>query len=228
MSNIDWREQLKVLDVYITNQCQAGCPSCGRFEDFFKTPFKTCELLSMEHVPYETVIRWIKNNIPHGKDYKIKLCGEFGDPMMHPQIFDIIRYVRHRQENTVLVHTNGGLRNKDFYVKLAETLDPFGHLVFSIDGTTAEVNDLYRKRVNFERAMDNMITFAEHCHEGGCSWDFLIFDWNWQQIPEAARIAKQYNIGIDFKFQDREYGLIADANISKANDMIEQARSILQ
>ena len=76
--------------------------------------------------------------------------------------------------------------------------------------------------------MENMLTFAEHCHEGGCSWDYLIFDWNWHQITEAAEIAKEHNIGIDFKFQDRAYGLIADSNIPKANKMIDEARSILQ
>ena len=227
MSSIDWRQQLKVLDVYITNQCQAGCPSCGRFEDFVKIPFKICKSLSMEHVPFNTVMRWIRSSIPRGKDYTIKLCGEFGDPMMHPKIHEIVRFVRHKQENTILIHTNGGLRNKDFYVTLAETLNKRGHLVFSIDGTTAEINDLYRKRVNFKRAMENMLTFAEHCHEGGCSWDYLIFDWNWHQITEAAEIAKEHNIGIDFKFQDRAYGLIADSNIPKANEMIEEARSIL-
>ncbi len=231
MSKVNWRDQLRVIDIYITNQCQAGCPSCSRFDmplwpflldhtkNYEDYPYKVAELLGMDHMPKEKVIRLLKNNVPRGLDYCIKFCGEFGDPLMHPHIGDLVKFVCKRQNNRVLLHTNGGLRNKQWWIDIAQIIER-GDVVFSIDGTTAEVNNYYRKRVNFDRAMENMCAFADNCYEGIANWDYLVFDWNWHQIKEANDIAKAHNIGIDFKIQDRSYGLISSENRRKALDII--------
>jgi len=234
---LSWRDQLKVIDIYITNQCQAGCPSCSRFdmtnsyldawlEDPTKPykdyPYKVWEPLGMDHVSYDTIRKWLSTNIPRGWMMTIKLCGEFGDPMMHPRIKEILTFIQQRQQNKLLLHTNGGLRSAEWWRALPEVLQR-AEVVFSIDGTTEEINSLYRKRVNFDRAMSNMIAFAEAIRGRetiGCGWDYLIFDWNWHQIPEAARIAKEYDIEMDFKFQNREYGLISEENRKNAQELL--------
>ncbi len=232
MSNVNWRDQLTTVDIYITNQCQAGCPSCNRFKinledwkDHTKAyedyPYVVEPRLSMDHMPLGDIRRLIQRNIPRGGEYTVKLCGEFGDPLMHPDIMRIAKFVCKRQENKILIHTNGGLRSRAWWKELSEVIAQ-GDVVFSIDGTTAEVNNYYRKRVNFERAMDNMLAFAEHCYEGVCNWDYLVFDWNWHQIREANQIARDNNISIEFKIQDRAYGLITDENKRRAEDILNE------
>ena len=113
--------------------------------------------------------------------------------------------------------TNGSARTADWWKRLASIIGLNGRVTFSIDGLE-DTNHLYRIGANWNKVIKNVSTYIEN--GGRARWDYLIFDWNWHQITEAAEIAKEHNIGIDFKFQDRAYGLIADSNKNLATEVI--------
>ena len=51
---------------------------------------------------------------------------------------------------------------------------------------------------------------------------FLIFSWNWHQIPIAYEYATKNNIAIEFKFNNRDFGLISDEDKQKAFKLLKE------
>ena len=58
--------------------------------------------------------------------------------------------------------------------------------------------------------------------DGHGAWHFLIFQWNWHQIPDAIKMAKQIGCDIEFKFNNRSWGLISDEDKREALKLLEE------
>jgi len=148
----------------------------------------------------------------------IEFCGEFGDPMMHPQVDNFIETALNYAP-MVTISTNGGLRAPGWYESIAKKYKKRLKIDFAIDGATHDVNWLYREGVDFERAINNMKAFADN--GGYAQWLYIIFDWNWQQVTLAKQIADNMNIGIIFRYNNRSYGLITDENMQACNKLCD-------
>jgi len=203
------------LDFAITSFCQARCRSCPR------TDSDTGEMESWmipRHQPYET----FKKNTLSLQDKNIqfvKFCGQTGDPMMHPDITDFVDHA-FTFANTVMINTNGGLRNTNWYKTVGEKYGEDLTITFAIDGIDADTNWKYREGVNFNKAWDNMVAYA--ASNGQAEWDFLIFEWNYHQIPEAARLAKSIGVDIEFKLNTQRHGLLDPSKLTMVEEMICQ------
>lgn len=194
----------------ITSFCQAKCASCARTINIDKfTP---------SHYPLDAFAKTLENL--KGVDVGIiTLCGEYGDPMMHPDIEEFIKLAT--KNYSVELMTNGGIRNPTFYEHLAKTYSPRLNIFFGIDGIDEPTNSLYRKGVDFDKAWDNMNTWFANGGKG--IWEFLVFTWNQNQIETAHQIAKSKNIPIGFKMNRRMGfpGLIASHESEKIIDKIK-------
>lgn len=173
----------------LTSFCQAKCISCARTINEGKfTP---------THYPFETFKKTLEN-LSSVRMERIVLCGEYGDPMMHPEIEDFIELATGKGY-IVEIMTNGGLRNPAFYKKWASNkrLEIF----FCIDGIDHETNWKYREGVDFKKSWENMITWFSN---GGIGmWEMLLFTWNVHQIEEAKQLATENRITINFKINTR-------------------------
>ena len=209
------------FDFALTTYCQARCRSCAR------TNIDTGEKedwLKLEHMDLNTYKEVLNHYLAtrDGKDIRIIYCGELGDPLMHPDINEFVEYTAPRVKELV-IKTNGGLRQPEWYTKIGTDYDNI-IFHFGIDGTDHDTNWLYREGVNFERAMDNMLTWFRNGGRG--EWQFLIFDWNWHQIPAAKQLATDNNIRIQFKFNNRHFGKITDENRKHAYDLLRSIDEI--
>jgi len=205
----------KVIDFAITNHCQARCRSCirtnaetGKPEDWIK----------LRHQPFELFKR---NTTGINKDEIcfVKFCGQNGDPVMHPNIADFINHA-FTFSNEVMLNTNGGLRKPEWYTELG---NKHGHgltVYFGIDGIDHDTNWKYREGVNFKRAMENMQALSDS--KAKACWHFLIFDWNWHQIPDAAKIAQDMGVEIQFKMNTSNYGLLDPSKKEMVENLICQ------
>lgn len=210
------------FDFALTTYCQARCRSCARTNE--NTGEKE-DWLKLQHMDLEVFEKRL-SSFSKGIN-RIQFCGEFGDPMMHPQIRQFID-TSLKYTNTVHINTNGGLRRPEFYRELHKAhrqpdLDvptKKVHIKFGIDGTDHDTNWLYREGVDWQRAMDNMTAWFEN--EGHGKWDFLLFEWNWHQIPKAVEIAKQINAPLEFKFNNRHHGLISPESKRLALQLLEE------
>lgn len=204
------------FDFALTTYCQAKCRSCSRTNEH--TGDKV-DWLKLEHMDLGLFINRIKG---FSKDIEyIQFCGEYGDPVMHPRIREFVDAALN-YTNRVNINTNGGLRNPDWYTALLNDYaqsDKRVYIKWGIDGTDHDTNWLYREGVDWQRAMDNMTAWFAN---NGCgSWHFIIFDWNWHQIPEAYEMSKQIGCEVTFKFNNRHHGLITDENKKYALKMLE-------
>jgi hypothetical protein len=209
------------IDFAITTYCQAKCRSCAR------TNLETGEKeswLELKHMDLN-VFKNTLNNSPDVNLNEIEFCGEFGDPMMHPQIDNFIETALEFTPE-VRISTNGGLRTPDWYEKIAKKYGDSLEINFSIDGASHDVNWKYREGVDWYRAMDNMTSYIKASGRG--NWWFIIFEWNHHQLLEASKLAKDINIEMVFKYNDRLFGLITPESKIKADAIIKENGLLLK
>jgi MoaA/NifB/PqqE/SkfB family radical SAM enzyme len=180
------------FDISITSYCQATCAGCQRND---RLGIKNSNLVE-EHVSYEDFCYIMDKLDQLGNCNEIKFCGEFGDPMMHP---DIERFIDRVMLTTdkLWINTNGGLRQPKWYSHIAEKYsDKHVKIEWGIDGVDHDTNWLYRTGVNWQRAMDNMKSWTSAGGQG--RWVFLTFGWNYHQIPQAVAMARDIGIKLSF------------------------------
>lgn len=184
------------FEIAPTTYCQARCYACQRCESNWSGKVRAdLKLTHMEHTLFENIVNQIANTYPIDNISHIRLCGESGDPMMHPEIEQFITTVLSRYTR-VGIQTNGGLRKPEWYAKIGELYKNRVTIIFGIDGTDHDTNWKYREGVDWNRAMDNMISF--NTAGGTCVWQFIIFPWNIHQIDKAMKIARETNIDLRF------------------------------
>jgi len=210
------------IDFAITSYCQARCRTCPRTNS---DTGEQADYLVLKHQDYDAFER----NTTNSKYFDTNLintiifCGQTGDPMMHPQITKFVDQGFKIGER-VLINTNGGLRSPSWYTEMGEKYGSNLVIKFGIDGIDHETNWKYREGVNFKKAYDNMTAFAKT--PGDARWDFLIFEWNYHQIPEVAKLAKELNVEVLYKINNQFHGLIDPAKLPMVKEMICQANTI--
>ena len=124
--------------------------------------------------------------------------------MVHPHIKSFIDLGAGIFKSLRVV-TNGGMRTSKFFKDLGDMYSNL-EIMFSIDGLHDDLNGLYRRRVKTQSAIDNMIAFSESKYGQSIkniSWQYLIFEHNWFEIPEVLDFAKLYNIPVVIKINTR-------------------------
>ena len=206
-----------VFDFALTSFCQSRCKTCPRTNEETGNPE---DWLVIRHVPFD---KWKKNTTGLNDTIdiaRIVFCGQTGDPMMHP---DITHFVDHAFEltDTVLINTNGGIRNEKWYTDMGNKYGDSLNIIFAIDGIDHATNWKYREGVDFNKAWNNMVAHSKT--PGSTCWDFLVFEWNWHQIPEVARLAKELDIFVNFKINTQPHGLLESRRLPKVKEMICQS-----
>lgn len=188
---MDWTNNTNKIEFSITNYCNAKCPLCAH------THMTNDKTLVPQHADFNVFKNFVKD-LSNGRE--VVLCGDYGDPMMHPKIQD---YIDCAISNNLklTIHTNGGIRTEKFY-KYNSKYENL-RIVFAIDGMSQEINERYRVNVDFNKALKNMLAFKR---SGGCTqWDYLIFDYNIDDLYKAIDLCKQEEIEIKPVLNNREW-----------------------
>jgi MoaA/NifB/PqqE/SkfB family radical SAM enzyme len=212
-------------DFTISSHCNAACPTCKRYVShnnpihFPNEPVHPG--LNQIHMDFDMFKFIIERDIDLFKNKSVSYEGELGDPMVHPHIKSFIDFGV-KIFDWVGVVTNGGPRTPKFFNDLGNTYSRLG-VMFSIDGLHDDLNGLYRRKVNTQKAIDNMIAFSKSKY--GCknaSWQYIIFEHNWFEIPEVLDFAKLYDIQIVLKINTRPKFRIKDRLIPNVVDLYER------
>ena len=182
---MDW-SKINTLELDITNYCQAKCPLCPR-EDVHS--HNSQKVFDNTHMSIDHFKKVLKDVPPHIE--RLFFCGDYGDPMMHPKIGDIID-LSIQKGLEVEISTNGGLRKPEWYTKIGNQHGKKLHIIFAIDGIDAEEHAKYRINVDFERAWANFQAFSKT--KAQTSWQFIVFKYNIDSIPEAMNIANDMGV----------------------------------
>lgn len=86
------------INVFVTEKCSLKCRDCAHFAQFFEKPVTYSK---------EAICTWI-DRIDEVFDSVGFLCLMGGEPMMHPDIFEIVLYAQTKKSiNCVIITTNG-------------------------------------------------------------------------------------------------------------------------
>ena len=183
-------KNLHTVHVEITNKCNAKCPGCERHN----TPNGEVhpELLMN---PTEYSVDDFKNYFSNETIYKKEFYfgGTVDEPLMNKNVVDISEHIL-SNGGRVTIETNTGANTVETFTrlgKLSKQYDNKLHMLFSVDGME-NTNHLYRVNVKWPKVIENMKAYSST--EGSCTWQYLVFDHNYDDIEEAKKLAKELDI----------------------------------
>ena len=179
-------KNINQLQIELSTYCNASCACCARnvwggplVNRFLKhhmqpkTWFALCESQNLQNIDI------------------LVLNGNYGDPLMHPMIDTFFEYLIETAPHLeIVIHTNGAIRNIEFWKKFAQQLKKFArhNVHFDLDGI-GETHYEYR-RVDYDKIIENAKAFIDA--GGTADWRMIVFDHNKHQIETASKLAKQY------------------------------------
>jgi len=174
--------EIKNIHIELTQHCQANCPMCDRNMngDGINPHLSLCEL-TLQDCKYMFKEDFI------GQLDSILLCGNHGDPILAPDMLEILQYFRKCNPSVWIgVNTNGAVRSTQWWADVAKAIGKHGAVTFSIDGLS-DTNHIYRQNVQWDILENNFRSFI--AAGGRAKWDFLIFDHNQHQVELANEIS---------------------------------------
>ena len=175
--------ELKALQIEITNRCQASCPLCARnVHGGLDNPLiklNDWSLADFKKIFNHDVLMQIQS---------IDFAGTAGEPTLNKDLIQMCEYVRETNPNVhISVFTNGGARNTQFWTALAAALPERHNVVFALDGLE-DTNHLYRVGVQYDLVIKHAKAYI--AAGGYATWQFIQFKHNQHQVEEARQRAK--------------------------------------
>jgi MoaA/NifB/PqqE/SkfB family radical SAM enzyme len=122
---------------------------------------------------------------------RVMLSGNYGDPIYHPDFIDLVRELKKRQPQ-ILIVTNGSYKKINWWTELTNLLDANDKVVFSIDGTPENFTQ-YRQNADWESIRSGI----EVCVQSRCrtAWKYIPFSFNQTDIEQIKQFS--LDLGMD-------------------------------
>jgi len=174
----------KSINLDITHRCTLECPKCLRRS----VPTNNLSDLSLDS---------FKKIISHFD--QIEFCGQISDPIFHPQFIEFLELTKDKR---VFVHTAASHKSMDWY-RDAFLANKNAIWEFGIDGLPQDSHK-YRINQNGEYLFNVMKTGVELGND--IRWQYIIFKYNENDIPEAIDLAQRHKIPIHINKSSRWSG----------------------
>ena len=168
-------ESITHVEIELSSFCNAECPLCPR--NLFGYSYNNG--YDVKHLSLEEIKKIFDKSFLN-QIKKITFEGNFGDPLMNPELLEILDYLN----KPVSICTNGSLQNEKFWKNLA-TKNVI--VEFGIDGLSG-THEIYRRKTNFNKIIDNAKTFISS--GGKAVWKMIKFDHNQHQIKDCEKLSK--------------------------------------
>jgi len=183
-------EKIRKIQIETSNFCNASCIGCRRTDQATLTPKFELKNMKIEFLNL-SVFQKIFEDPVFADVEVVEFCGTIDEPLAHPEILKVIQLLASINPDLFLsIHTNGSIRNEDFFIDLALSMGLFKkhELRFSIDGNK-EQHLLYRGDVDYEKIFDNAKMFISY--GGKATWQMLTFPWNEDSVNECENKANE-------------------------------------
>lgn len=168
------------------NVCNLRCPLC---------PTGTGDLeRKQQRMEWDVFTKTIDQVAPYA--YEVNLHN-WGESLLHPRIFDMIRYVKSKNIATNM-STNFNRASDEKIDQLIKS--GLEYLILSIDGISQETYVKYRVRGNANKVLGNVEKLIARRKELGSStpyieWQFILFEHNAHELDAARQMAEE--MGVD-------------------------------
>ncbi len=174
------------ISIEPTTACNLGCPECPSGLKYFTRPTG-----NLKPVFYESIIDQLEKDL-------LYLTFYFqGEPYINPSFLEMVKYASERKIYTA-TSTNAHFLNDENARKTVESgLD---RIIISIDGTTQEVYESYRKNGQLSKVIEgtkNVIKWKKKLKSStpNVMFQFLVVKPNEHQIEEVKKLGKE--LGVD-------------------------------
>jgi hypothetical protein len=223
-------QDIKWFHVEASSKCNAWCPACLRNNTGFGLVDGLVEQDLTPAMFEEALI-----NFPALEC--VQLCGNYGDPIASSYITELVSITK-KYVKKIQIHTNGSLRNSDWWKEFAGCLADIDHDVwFGIDGLSG-IHEIYRQGTDFDKIMQNATSFISA--GGHATWQFIPYKHNEHQIKDCFKLSQQmkfkkfklaklyrkqtvarhYKTGIEFELLPAD-SVKTLTNIDRQNSMVE-------
>ena len=178
------RSDITGIHIEPTNICTLKCPGCARTRVIKQWP----QHWKNHSINIADVVKFLDIDL---KNKKIILCGNYGDPIYHPNLFDLINQLKQRGCFVSIV-TNGSYKTAEWWHKLVTVLDSTDTVTFSVDGLPANFTN-YRINADWtsiQQAMQICVKSAART-----VWKFIPFAYNINDINSVKQLSE--SMGID-------------------------------
>jgi MoaA/NifB/PqqE/SkfB family radical SAM enzyme len=170
------------FELEVTSRCNASCPQCARNDHGGAVwPSLPLKDLSLDWLQKHFSTDFLKNI------KLIRLIGTYGEPAMHRDLIDIVRWLHASTDASIVISTNGSLRTKKWWRELGQTLRSQDRVIWSIDGLE-DTNHLYRKDTKWSKIVENLQAFNQAGGQG--VWSFIVFEHNEHQVDLARALSQ--------------------------------------
>ncbi len=173
------------ISIEPTTACNLGCSECPSGLKSFTRPTGKIDL---------PLFRKVINELSPTLTYLILYFQ--GEPYLHPQMNDLIAYA-HKKNIYTATSSNGHFFSEENAEQTVKSgLD---RLIISIDGTTQEVYEAYRKNGKLSKVLEGTKRIVEWKKKLKKStphviWQFLVVGPNEHQLEDVQKLAKSYGV----------------------------------
>jgi len=174
-----------IIQVEPTNRCNLKCPACPSTHDLKR---------SRGFMDYGIFTQLVDDLDSH---LLAMLLWDWGEPFLHPRVYEMIRFTVAKGIK-VMASTNGHLFiDKHHAESVVDTgLDV---LIFSIDGTTQQTYERFRKSGQLDIVLQGMKNVLEarkqkDKHNPLINLRFIVNKYNEHEIPEVKALAESFGV----------------------------------
>ena len=184
---------IKGFHIELTNMCTLKCPGCARTQFIEQWP----QHWRNHNLTAEDLFNFLDVDL---NGLLITLCGNYGDPIYHPEFLYIVDEFKKRGSNLDIV-TNGSYKTESWWHEFTGLLNEHDSVTFAVDGTSENFIQ-YRINGDWESIKTGMKIIANsNCNS---TWKYIVFAFNQNDIEKTKNLSD--NIGIqNFKvdYSDR-------------------------
>jgi organic radical activating enzyme len=178
-------EHIQGFHIELTNICTLQCPGCARTKFIEQWP----QHWKNHSIDVETLLNFLNIDLT---DKIIHFCGNYGDPIYHKDLVEIVRCFKQKQAR-VIITTNGSYKTQEFWQDLCSNLTEHDLIIFSIDGTPKNFNTY---RINGDWDSIELGLKAAVSSKVKVKWKYIPFSFNETDINSVRDYSQQ--LGVDF------------------------------